>query len=183
MPAKSPKREKGGESSSKVKDIWLQLLTRQRDMEIAAQENADKALDEALAAAERGEDESKADEEAKAATAAAGGDTETKNGEEGGATKELTPEEAAEAEAKAKEAAAQAEADERAKELMALKPQEHVLIVCGAKNGGKSTFVNGFLNPTAEKAVKPTTALEYSFGRKVRVVSPAVSVSLVSFAC
>jgi hypothetical protein len=164
MPGKSPKREKsdGGGKPAKVKDIWLQLLTRQRDMEIAAQETADRELDEALAAVDK---EEKAGEE--------GADSvETKQsgegGEGGGAAKELTPEEQAAAEAKAKEEAEAAEADARARELMALKPLEHVLIVCGAKAGGKSTFVNNFLNPTKEYTAKPTTALEYSFGRKVR---------------
>ena len=174
---RSPKRDK----KTKVKDIWLQLLTRQRDMEIAAQVNADKALDEALTAAENGGAEEKAGEGKEDDAAAGGGggggggggdaDVETKEGEdgeggEGEPPKELTAEEIAAAEAKAKEEAAQAEADRQAKELMALKPQEHVLIVCGAKGGGKSTFVTGFLNPNKESTIKPTTALEYSFGRK-----------------
>lgn len=166
---KSPKREKS--KSSKVKDIWLQLLTRQRDMEIQAQINADKALDETLAAAEKGEEEkgeTKDDVESKEGEPTAG-EGEGEAGAEGEPVeqKELTPEEIAAAEKKAKEEAAQAEADQRAKELMALKPQEHVLIVCGAKTGGKSTFINGFLNPNKDTNIKPTTALEYSFGRKV----------------
>lgn len=163
---KSPKRDKG---KSKVKDIWLQLLTRQRDMENAAQENADKALDEALAAGNKEEKEAEVEsKQGEAAGAEGEGAAAGEEGEEGGAAKELTPEEIAAAEAKAAEEAKQAEADQRARELMALKPQEHVLIVCGAKGGGKSTFVNGFLNPNKEGTIKPTTALEYSYGRKSR---------------
>ena len=143
-----------------------------------------KHLNQAIAAAEKEEGPTAATDESKEGDSAAAADGgEAKEGEEGAdkaegeegegeeteKKEELTEEEIAAAEAKAAEEKKQAEADQRAKELMALKPQEHVLIVCGAKGGGKSTFVLGFLNPAkADSNIKPTTALEYSYGRKAR---------------
>ena len=145
------------------------------------QEKADRELDEALAAADKPPEEEKAADETKDADVETktddtpadpdnpeNADNADKETEEAEKEKELTPEEIAAAEKKAKEEAAQAEADARARELMALRPQEHVLIVCGAKAGGKSTFIQGFLNPARDPAsIKPTTALEYAYGRKV----------------
>lgn len=132
------------------------------------EEKIDKDLDDLLSGKSAEEQKTVADgEESKASES-------TKAEGEGTTPNEETSEEKKDGTDKKTEA--QAEGGETAKapaqpqfalETNADKCKENILLVVGAKDSGKTTQIQAFLNPAGKDGKhKSTTALEYTYGRK-----------------
>lgn len=157
------RKSKGDASKEKKnKDLWVKLLEQRVKAKKAREQKIDEDLDKLLSGEAEEAKEAEADEAKTDGDAAkAEGD---KPAEEGAAKPDAAKAEGGAA-AAADKAAVKKEDD--GMETNADKCQENILLFVGSKDSGKSTQIQLFLsNNKKDSKPKPTTALEYTFGRK-----------------
>jgi len=162
---KSKKKDQGKEK--KNKDLWVKLLEARVKARKAREQKIDDDLEKLLSGG--------GEEQKEAEAAAAEGKTEDADAPKGDAKPDDKAAADAGADGKAKadaasaEAAAAADAARREADKLitnADKCKESIVLFVGSKGSGQSTQIQMFLNPKKTENPKPTTALEYTFGRK-----------------
>ena len=159
-------RKDGGSKEKKNKDLWVKLLEARVKAKKAREQKIDEDLDKLLSGEAKEEGKSADGEEGKTeeGDAAKAGDKPADAKPADGQPPSDAAKETDKTDAGAK-AAVTKEKDNL--ETNADKCKENILLFVGSKDSGKSTQVQLFLsNSKKDSKPKPTTALEYTFGRK-----------------